>query len=690
MSIDILTILIFLFYEIVVLFSSIRLFFIIAVKNSDSTISIEKSVIGWIALSILLSVSIASVFSFMQFNGQIQYLLGASVLLVGLHVIKKSSLNDFFSYVKKTSYKISKSAFNWKIIVIFILVLPMLWFGSKPSSSADTLGFLNPTIEWSKNQLTPYTNLANYIPFNQLSWIPSIVITSSDNYFWLSMIKPIILLGLVTYTIGNVLKLNKNLIWLSVFSSLVFYRLWLGWGPAFGSIKEDALIGTGVLLIAYSTLIGRRDNLNRLTYLFLLLGIIFVAAKWPGLFIAILALPLFVFYNWKEICEKKRTFFVWFGITILVFMLLIGHIHIQHTLEYGHPFYPVKATIFGIELPGTIDSSKKSIMANIDDIRVWQILYPPDKISPGGLLFPLTLAFGTFGCITLIVYNVIRYFRKRNYNKIILYLSIFILMTWLVYFNIPFTACQSSDPECEQLTHITDLHSMRMQDGGIFLTEIFFVFVLVRLGVPYWIVYGIVLTNLISRLFLDYMRMKTVLIKLLEVEFLIYPIVVVISLFFIIKYVRNDVGRVILVCSVGIIIFAFMPQVVDDLRVFQTVKYAEVRDAVHELPPSKIFLINKYENIDDFAGRQTFPVTYPIYGDRFQHEIKVGSFSELENILQMKDEDKMNNFDYIAFLCHQSYQGCSEVKEKLADDVEKFNFIEKANAQMGILFETRE
>jgi len=689
MSADIWSILFFLFFEVALFFSSTRLFYIVVSEKSKNRFTVEKSIIGWLSISIILSVSIASFFSFMKFNGQVQYIIAALGILALTYALQRSNLYDYFRYLRDTLYKITKSSFNWRIVIIFIILLPMLWWGLKPSNSTDTLDFLNPTLAWSKNELTPYSNWANYIPFNQLSWVPSIVISSSDNYFWLSMIKPIILLGLVTYAIGTELKLNKNLIWLLVFSSLVFYRIWLGWGPAFGSIKEDALIGTGILLLAYSTLIGKKENLSRLSYLFFLLGIVFVTAKWPGMFLAMGALPLFVFVNWEEICKRKKTFFAWFGLTILIFMLLVGHIHIQHTLEYGHPFWPYKATIFGIELPGKIDASKTSILSNIDDIRVWKILFPVDSISPGGLLFPVTLAFGVLGSATLILYNLIKYFRRKKYDKIILFLSIFILMTWIVYFNLPATACAVNDPECNNVVQIKDLHSMRMQDGPIFLTELFFIFILVKFGVPNWIVYTIIGTNLISRIWLDYTRMTYIFDKSLEIEFLIYPIIVVAILFVVFKYFKNDKGRIIIFSSVGLITFIFIPLVVDDLREFQSPWWSEVRDAVHEVPASKIFLIDTVQGISFSAtAEQAHPAAYIISGDRFQHEVKNGSFIELENILR-EDNLSKEHFDYIAFLCKKSSAECDKTKDALRMELEKYDYIESANAQSAIIFKFR-
>jgi len=47
-------------------FSSIRLFYIIVLNNSKIVISVEKSIIGWLSLSILLSVVISSFFFFSE------------------------------------------------------------------------------------------------------------------------------------------------------------------------------------------------------------------------------------------------------------------------------------------------------------------------------------------------------------------------------------------------------------------------------------------------------------------------------------------------------------------------------------------------------------------------------------------------------------------------------------------------
>jgi len=70
-------------------------------------------------------------------------------------------------------------------------------------------------------------------------------------------------------------------------------------------------------------------------------------------------------------------------------MVLVGHVYIQSIMEYGNPFYPMKITIFGTELQGERDFSElssTSIISNIDDVRVQQILFPTDKISVGGFV----------------------------------------------------------------------------------------------------------------------------------------------------------------------------------------------------------------------------------------------------------------------------------------------------------------
>ena len=271
MNLELISLLFFLLFEILILSSSIRLFYLVVVSVSKTSIPIEKSIIGFISLSMIFSIGIASVFSFTGFNDYPQYILSAGILTLALHIIKKSNLPHFLNYLKQLAYTVSKNIFDWKIIVIFIGLIPMLWWGLVPPDDTDSLYLLNWNFLWMTNQSTPYYNYFNYLPFHQLSFVPSMVLTNSDNYFWMSMITPVILLGLVTYAIGKEFKLNKHLIWITVFSTLLFFRLWMSWGPAFGSMKEDALMGVGLLLIVLALLNRKKENLNRLTFILFLL-----------------------------------------------------------------------------------------------------------------------------------------------------------------------------------------------------------------------------------------------------------------------------------------------------------------------------------------------------------------------------------------------------------------------------------
>jgi len=304
-------ILYFLIFQIIILFSSIRLFYILIQEKLKEEISIEKQLIIWFSFNTILSIGISSLFSFTRFNDHPQYILSVLTIITILHFIQKRNLKEYFDYLKKIFFKLSNSIFDWKIIIIFAGLIPMLWWGLTPPDDTDSLYLLNWNFLWITNQTSPYDNWFNYLPLHQLSFVPSMVISNSDHYFWMSMIMPIILLGLTTYAIGKEFKLNKYLIWISVFSSLLFFRLWMSWGPAFGSMKDDALMGVGLLLIVLSIMNSKKENLTRQTFVLFLLGTIFVSAKWAGLSVVIIASIIFVLMNYKEITKHKKQFCIW-------------------------------------------------------------------------------------------------------------------------------------------------------------------------------------------------------------------------------------------------------------------------------------------------------------------------------------------------------------------------------------------
>jgi len=281
----------------------------------------------------------------------------------------------------------------------------------------------------------------------------------------------------------------------------------------------------------------------------------------------------------------------------------------------------------------------------------------------------------------LIVYNIFDYVRRRKYDPIVLFVAIIVLFSWAMYFNSVLTACGAYDLECNKIIYLEDMHSMRYQFGAIFLTELFLIFILVRLQIPNWVVFGIIGINVISRLWIDYVRMEFIFKNKIELEWVIFPILIAISSFFIIKYLKNDFGRIIIVSLIILTIFIFVPQVVDGLRIYQAEYWDNIKNTLYESPASNIFLIDKYNKAF------LFPSTYIIYGDKFQHQIKSDSYDELIKNLEDDKNDIVINFDYIVFLCHPAYNECSKDKENISLELIKYGFIEKENAKAGILFQ---
>jgi len=212
----------YLIFEILLLTSSFRLQYLIFIKNRKN-ITDSELVITWIGINLMLGIIIASVFSFVQFNGVIQYMLAAFFVFLIVHVIQKSNLNDYYKFITRSLKNISTKVFNWKIVLLFILILPLLFSVMRPLSENDSLEQMNYILDWKFNESTPYDRYWNYVPIWELSYLPSLILTNSDNFFWFNSIKPLLIIALGTYLIGTQLKIPKNLALLLAYSGILFF-----------------------------------------------------------------------------------------------------------------------------------------------------------------------------------------------------------------------------------------------------------------------------------------------------------------------------------------------------------------------------------------------------------------------------------------------------------------------------------
>lgn len=650
MSVEFSNLALFLIFETFIMMSSIRIFYFIT-KNIESKINEIKLVIGWISISIILSGIISTIFSFATYNGINQYLITSIILVIVLHISKKSELFTFKEYLYTVFNNVFVKIFDWRVLVVIGALLPVLFISIRPSSTADDLATLNFMFDWIFNESTPFIRPFNYVPFWELSHLPSMTISNSDNFFWLNSFKPMIIIGLGTFLIGRTIKLPKYLVWISVLASILFFKIWFI-GNTIGTLKNDYIFAAGIILLIISFIRSNRFDLDRISFIFLTIGVVFVTVKFSGLLLGIIATLIFIFVNRHYISKHRQKSISSFVILFFIFLSTTGLYYLSNTVEYGNPFYPVKVSIFGTELPGNRDLSETSIIANIEDSRIPELLFPTSNMSKGGFLFPVIVIFGFVGTIGLIIFTTLNYKKTGKFNLTLFLICGFVLLSWILYFATPYSAGHEEG----SVSYLEQLRSSRYIIGTLFVTELLFVFVLYKLRIPTFAILSIIGLYLLSR----YYILLEELPKNFDFSIIIIPILILIGLYFFRKHVVGFRPRMLLLGSVIISIFIFLPFVVEENRSSWVPMWHNVALAVHELPSSEIYIISEPKRTGEIIVR-----TYPVYGNNFQHILIIGSQIDLINTL---NDPKVQTYpQFIVELCHPRYDCKSELKELESD-----------------------
>jgi len=665
MAADISNIILLIIYEFFIIFSSVRITYLFT-KKFNEKILVAENVIAWITIGLILNIIIVSIFSFLQFNGIIQYLLASFSIVVILHIEKKSQLIIYKNYLLKTFNSTFNKMLDWKIIVIVSALLPVILFSMRPLSDFDSLNLLNYMFPYITNENIPYTSAWNYVPLWELSYLPTMIISKSDNFFWIISFMPLMIIGLTTYLIGREINLPKYLIWISIFSSILYFKIWITASGSIGSLKNDYIFAAGVVLIIYSIIRSIRNNPDRLSYLFLSLGLIFMTIKFSGVIFGLVAVLVFLVINKNKILKNRKKVLLWAFFAISFFLLMTGHYYVKNIVEYGNPFWPVKIGILGDYLPGERDISSTSIYANLGNEEMTNTFFPTSKISSGGLIFPIFVAFGFAGTLGVIAVMYIRYLKTKKLEPAILVISFLILITWSLYIISPYSAGRGEG----NLQFISDneLASTRYIIGTLFVTELFFTFILWRLKVPTPIIFSIIGINAISRYWLMLTSFPTSnsFIKFTDPLFVIYPLIFFGGTFLFVKYSKKIVPNIMVLTTLFILILIFSPNVVDANRERWVPWWNEVTIYFHELPSSKISLIKEP------GGGVVIPRTYPVYGNEFQHIINIVHVDTLiETLSNVENIDEKP--DYVVSLCHQR-RDCGSSFAALESKISEYDF----------------
>jgi len=641
-------------YEFFILFSSVRLTYLITLKY-EKKFPILELLIAWISFSLVFNFVIPSIFSFLQFNGIIQYFIASLLIFSILHLIKKSDLKIYWDFLSSTLKNISANLLEWKVLFIILAILPFVLFSVRPTSNTDSLFMLDFIIDWNLNQNDPYTRAWYFVPLWDLSYLPHLTISNSDNFFWLNSFKPLIIIGLGTYLIGREIKMPSHLIWISLLASLLFFKIWL-YGSNMGTLKNDYIFAAGFVLVIYSLIRSSRTNYDNLINVLFIIGLIFLSIKYTGILLGLISISVFIFINRYRIIENKKKMVTWGAVFLIIFFSLPGNYYLFNLIEFENPFHPVGIGFLGFEFPGR-DLSSTTILANLDKEEVRNVFFPTSHFSRGGIFFPILMAFGFVGTLGIFFYFLFRFFKTKNNLQTLLIISFFLFLTWNLFLITPFTAGQVGGLE---FWVDSELRSTRYIIGTIFITELFFVYLLWKLNTPKILIYSFFGINILSR----YWILFTGIPRWFDYSMLIIPFLILIGLFLLGKFSRNFQHKILVLtvlCISGLII---SPSMVESNRAGWIPWWQDVVFYIHELPPSEIFLIKEPERGNDIRAR-----TYPVYGTNFQHIVKIGTQSELEEMLEGQYEPP----EFVVKLCKPKLQ-CDSIIEKLEMDIKPYGY----------------
>ena len=639
----------FIFYEICIFFSTIRIIYLFS-NQQKVNFSRAELIILWTITGLFISSSLGLIFSFLHFNGPLQYLVSSMVLLLFVHLTRKSNLRPYVNYLSETLENFTSKVPTWKMILFFAIILPLALWEMHPIDETDSMDALSYIINWVLNNTNPYSFQASYVAFWELSYVPSLAITKGIGFLWLTSFKSIIIVGLGTYLVGRKIGLPGRISWMVSISGILFLTLWT-YNSGIGTLKNDAIFASGLILICLGIVSSTQTSINRKTAIFLIAGLVFSLVKYQGTLIVLSSIILFVLFN-------KDKFFVvrnnkkWLILAILLILVTSGHYYVYHLIEFGNPFYPQSV--------GT--NHETSIMSSMRDSELYSILFSPSTAKTTGILFPVDLIVGTLGALITICYFTFKILKKKETNSHLLFLSIILLIAWGIFTETPYSAHAAPG----DFFYLKSLSPLRYVEGTVILTEVFLAFVLWKLKVPQQVILGIFGVNLASRLTFEYFGLPA-----LSVNYLYYSIPVAISiiLFILRNHLQNRESKIVIISALAISVLILAPQLVDQHMDYSIWWWNSTVSKIYYSQPVTVFQIpapNLWPNII---------TTYPLYGNKLQNLVTMMSEDNVTRFLQENSmtNNVVSNPNYIVQLCTPNAD-CKDVFAKTSNMITKYGY----------------
>ena len=551
---------------------------------------------GVLAVKLVAASLIPMVLSFAGLHQASIYLTVAALISGScVYAIRRRSNGDFASgtFIRE----LFVSPFSVLLFAGSVLVfLPPLLATMAPPSETDTLVNLSKLLEWVQYHKTPYHFAYNYVSFAEAAYVPVVVVARQDTVLWLPSVQAVLVFALAAYQLARLVLSSKLLAFVLALNGTALVHFWYGVSGV-ATIKNDMLYNAGLLLVVLSSLADFAAGQKILSRVFFICGFIFASVKYSGpVFLAGMIAILFVAYRheWKR---YLRFFVTWTAVT---FLATTGHFYIKNLVRYGNPLFPMKLSVFGFSLPGTMDFQGTSILSNWRHPETWTGLLGTLKEGP---LFPI--AFVGFLYFLPIVF-VSR--REKELGRGLRLLAASCLLAWLVYFASQWSAGMAPG----DVGMVTAHYSFRYASAADVLAKILFGACLIRF-VPrtFWVVFGLFAGDLIFRLF----HLYSVPIQFVPLWRAMGWSVAGLCLIAVAMFFLRSRARVALAGIIPVALVAASPGVGEINRSRWWInEFKPVTDRLRNAAGSDVVVLN---------DPALWPLMYPASGQFFQHRILI-------------------------------------------------------------------
>ena len=655
-------------FEVAVFFMSVRLTYL-ALEWRGAELSGMARIVAWTAGAVVVSSSISGILAFNGLHEPLHYGVVGLAFLLASHAGAPAGIRAYARWLKCALGSIADNLPRWQALAVFSVAAPFLLMVIRPTDETDSLFNLQFMLDWLYGGRDPYWMNAHNPSFWELSYLPSVILGDGDHFFWTTSLKTVLLIGAVNYMLGRKLGIPRNLCWPACLAGCMFFLLW--YNPSgLGTIKTDMVFAAGVSLLVYGIVCTAHGH-RRPGLIWWTLGAVFVLTKLSGVGVLAVALLILVVFARKKPARLRRGA-VYACAAFLVVLGTSGHYYVQSMVEYGNPFYPHSVGVFGVGFQSATDRfSDTSIMSSIGDERLWGYLLEPRNVFAAGILYPAVAAFGIFGTTAIVIYNMAAYAKKRRFDRISVAVSLFLLLTWLIYlFHYGGASHVPGD-----LAYISTLASLRYVEGTFIITELFLVYALLKARVRPVLIYVVVGINLAAKI--TYLGSRSLyggfsndiagdlvlragyfVARSQDLDYFL-PVVPVVAVAFLTLLVYRSKSRLLKATTLSALIMAAFwtaPGVLDQNRQEWLPWYNGSVMHVHYDEPATIYTV-RGELVG--GGQKLWPLTYPWKGNAFQHDVEV---IQLDGILERLESGGPPP-DHLVALCNPNEDCESDFRE---------------------------